>query len=66
MLYPDWARVADRWDGIHMNVGAIAATQGICFSEGSNLVAPPYWDIESTLWLRWVFGAVELVEEVGS
>ena len=58
-LYPDWRRVAARHDGIHMTVKAIAATQGLCFYAGTDVVAPRYWDVESTLRLRWVFDRVQ-------
>lgn len=65
LLYPNWKRAAERWDGIHMTVNAVAATQGMCFSDGGgHVVAPPYWDVESTLWLRWIFTAVELIESL--
>jgi hypothetical protein len=62
-LYPDWRLVGDRWDGIHMTVRAIAATQGICFTVDTDVVAPPYWGVESTLWLSWAFTAVEPLQE---
>jgi hypothetical protein len=63
LLYPDWNAVAGHWHAIHMTVAAIAATQGIRFSLGRRVVAPPYWDVESTLWLRWVF--TEISDEDG-
>jgi hypothetical protein len=62
LLYPDWKAVAGRWDGIHMSAGAVAATHGICFSANGRVVAPPYWDVESTLWLRWSFPTFERVD----
>lgn len=61
MLYPDWHALARDVDGVHMTVRAIAATQGLGFRSGPDVVAPPYWDVESTLWLRWCFAAVRLV-----
>ena len=61
LLYPDWARVAADWDGVHMTVRAVVATQGICLHAGHGLAAAPYWDVESTLWLRWVFQDQRLV-----
>lgn len=54
LIYPDWTRVAERWDGIHVTIRAIAAIQGIRFSVGARFIAAPYWDVESTLWLRWL------------
>jgi hypothetical protein len=62
-LYPDWRLLADRWDGIHMTVRAVAATQGMGFSLGRHVVAPAYWDVESTLWLRWAFTEVAPLPE---
>jgi hypothetical protein len=63
LLYPDWKAVASRRDGVHMGAGAVVATQGICFSSNGHMVAPPYWDVESTLWLRWSFTTLERVAE---
>lgn len=61
LLYPNWRVAGNAWDGVHMTVSAIAATQGVTFVAGADVVAPPYWDVESTLWLRWSFKAVEEV-----
>jgi hypothetical protein len=63
-LFPDWNSVAHQCDGVHMTLRAIAATQGLYFPTEQGIVAAPYWDIESTLWLRWCFGSVRLVETV--
>jgi hypothetical protein len=64
LLYPDWACVARDWDGVHMTLRAIAATQGVWFASGRRVIAAPYWDVESVLWLRWVFTETRLVTEV--
>ena len=61
MLYPDWVAIAAAWDAVHLTFRAVAAVQGICLRTGEGVVAPPYWGVESTLWLRWSFRAVELV-----
>jgi hypothetical protein len=58
-LYPNWRRAASHWDGVHMSVKAVVATQGICLSTGGAVIAPTYWDVESTLWFRWIFRGVE-------
>jgi hypothetical protein len=60
-LAPDWGAVAREWDAVHLTLGAVIATQGIRFPAGEATVLPPYWDVESTLWLRWRFRSVELV-----
>lgn len=62
VLYPNWRTASNRYDGVHMTLNAVAATQGIRFAASGAVVAPPYWDIESTLWLRWVFTGVGLVD----
>jgi hypothetical protein len=64
VLYPDWRAVAQRYDAVHMTLRAIAATQGLFFPTEQGEVAPTFWDVESTLWLRWRFGSVRLVETV--
>jgi hypothetical protein len=63
LLYPDWKLVASRWDAVHMTVRAIAAVQGARFAVNEKVVAPPYWDVESTLWLRWAFTATEPIQD---
>lgn len=62
LIFPDWRAVARDWDGVHMTLRAIAATQGFWFSTESGIVATTFWDVESTLWLRWCFEGVRLVE----
>jgi hypothetical protein len=64
LLFPDWVCVARHYDAIHMTLRAIVATQGLSFRTEQGIVAPTYWDVESTLWLRWCFGAARLVEVV--
>jgi hypothetical protein len=64
IVHVDWAGVAADWDGVHMTCRAIAATQGIWFPSGPHVVAAPFWDVESTFWLRWVFSDARLIAEV--
>ncbi|MFC0842787.1 hypothetical protein ACFH04_03405 [Streptomyces noboritoensis] len=61
-VFPDWTKVADDYAGVHVTLRAILATQGFRFAVKDGLTAPPYWDIESVLWLRWCFSSVRLVE----
>ena len=63
-FYPDWRAAAERWDGVHMTARAIATTQGVCLEGRGAPIAPPYWDVESTFWLRWIFRAVRCVDTV--
>jgi hypothetical protein len=64
LLFPNWESVARNYDAVHMTLRAIGATQGLYFPTEQGIVAAPYWDIESTMWLRWCFGSVRLVETV--
>jgi hypothetical protein len=59
IIYPDWNKVAQDFSGVHMTLRAIVATQGFQFVTERGVTAAPYWDIESTLWLRWCFVSVE-------
>jgi len=64
VVYPDWTRAAEHWDAVHMTLRAIVATQGIWFPLGRRLAGAPFWDVESTRWLSWVFSDAALVEEL--
>lgn len=64
LVFPDWRSVARECDAVHMTLRAIAATQGLHLSTEKGVVAAPYWDVESTLWLRWCFDAARHVEVV--
>jgi hypothetical protein len=66
LIYPDWQSIAHDWDGVHITVRAIAAIQGMRIQTAQGLLAPSYWDVETTLWLRWSFTSVTLVETVTS
>ena len=64
LLFPDWRSVARRYDAVHMTLRAIAAIQGLYFTTAEGIVAASCWDLESTLWLRWCFDSVRLVDVV--
>lgn len=61
-VYPDWSKAARDYAGVHMTLRAIVAAQGFRVPVADGLAAPPFWDIESTLWLRWCFTGPRLVE----
>jgi hypothetical protein len=63
-VYPDWAKITAEYHAVHVTLRAIAASQGLSFPTADGLIAPPYWDVESTLWLRWCFRSTELVDVV--
>lgn len=62
LIYPNWTEVAKHYDGVHLTLRAIAATQGFTFATTSGITAAPFWDVESTLWLRWRFTSIDFVE----
>jgi hypothetical protein len=62
LIYPDWQQIETQYDAVHMTLRAIFAMQGLRLRTEAGVVAETYWDVESTLWLRWVFDAtIELV-----
>lgn len=64
MIHPNWRGVASDFDGVHVTLRAIAAIQGFAFLTPHGPSAPAYWDVESTLWLRWCFRSVDQDEVV--
>ncbi|HWE89191.1 MAG TPA: hypothetical protein VG317_06985 [Pseudonocardiaceae bacterium] len=62
LLFPDWNSIAEKYDAIHMTVRAIVAMQGLRLSTPDGVIAPTYWDVESTFWLHWRFTSTELVD----
>jgi hypothetical protein len=64
LLYPDWVAASKSYDAVHITVGAIAAAQGMLLTVRTTTIAPMYWDVESTLWLRWCFSNAHIVEVV--
>jgi len=62
LVYPDWEAIAEEWDAVHITVSTIAAIQGMRLRTSIGLIAPSYWDVETTFWLRWSFTSATLVE----
>lgn len=60
LIYPDWRRVARDYDGVHMTLHAVAATQGLEMRVDGATIAAPYYGLESTFWLHWAFTSPEL------
>lgn len=60
-LHADWQAVASAYDAVHFSPRAVGAAQGYRIRTRAGLTAPVYWDVESTLWLRWSFEASSLV-----
>jgi hypothetical protein len=64
LIYPDWTKIAAHYHAVHVTMRAIAAIQGLRFPVTDGIVQAAYWDVESTLWLRWCFRATQLVDIV--
>ena len=62
LIYPDWRLVASEFDGVRLTLRAIVAIQGFHLATGQGRAAATFWDLESTLWLRWRFVAERLLE----
>lgn len=61
--YPDWLAIAAVYDGVHLTLPAILASQGIVLLSGERKIAPMFWDVETTLWLRWCFSNPVIISE---
>jgi len=59
LVFPDWPRIAESYDAVHITLRAVVATQGVAFVGRCGLSAPPFWDVETTWWLRWCFSSAE-------
>jgi hypothetical protein len=55
LMFPDWKRLGQEYDCVHMTIPAIIATQGLRLIGNKGIIAETYWDVESTLWLNWCF-----------
>jgi hypothetical protein len=62
VIYPDWATVSRSFDAVHITLPAIVAAQGFALTTGEGTIAPAFWDVETTFWVRWRFSAAQLVE----
>jgi hypothetical protein len=45
LIYPNWHAVARDFDGIHVTMRAIVASQGLSFVTSHGMTAPAYWDM---------------------
>ncbi|MDB5077170.1 MAG: hypothetical protein JWO42_3349 [Chloroflexi bacterium] len=63
-VIPDWEAVAKRWDGVHLSMGGLLTAQGVSRGGPGARTQLAGWDVESTVWLRWVFEGVERLPDV--
>jgi hypothetical protein len=61
LTHSDWSDVCNDYAGVHLTARAVAAIQGFSFRTSRGLTAPSFWDVEQTVWLRWVFSSVSPV-----
>ena len=58
-LTPNWAAVAEDWDGVHLTLGGLLTAEQVRVASASGWSMLRFWDIEQTMWLRWAFDDVE-------
>ncbi len=58
----DWNAVSVEFDAVQVSSSAVLATDCFEFSWRGRLLPAPFWGVETTVWLRWVFTAAEKVE----
>jgi hypothetical protein len=56
-VYPDWRKIASAYDAVRIGLSSVVATQGVPLNSSLGLIAAAYWDVETTIWLRWRFAA---------
>jgi hypothetical protein len=59
---PDWAEVANDWDGVHLSRGGLVTAQDVAYALDNDTTELRGWDMESTAWLRWSFASVERLD----
>jgi hypothetical protein len=56
---PDWSKVAEDWDGVHLSVSGLLTAQDVPYRSEGATTELRGWDMESTVWFRWLFDSVE-------
>ena len=59
VVTPNWERVAEDWDGVHLSMGGLLTTEGVLLDVGDGGTMLEGWGCEGTLWLRWTFDPPE-------
>jgi hypothetical protein len=63
VIYPDWFTVSQRFDAVHITLPTIVAAQGFALATAcGTTIAPAFWDVETTFWVRWRILAAQLGE----
>jgi hypothetical protein len=56
---PDWSKVAEDWDGVHLSVGGLLTAQDVPYRSDGVTTELRGWDMESTAWFRWSFDSAD-------
>ncbi|MYC07512.1 MAG: hypothetical protein F4X57_10130 [Chloroflexi bacterium] len=54
-LEPDWSKVAEDWDAVHLTLGGLLTSHQVAVKSKDFWTYHHGWDAEQTWWLRWVF-----------
>ena len=54
-LRPNWRAITQFTDAIHLRPAAVCAIDGMSLTSELGPLAPTYWTVETTFWLRWRF-----------
>jgi len=65
LIEPNWQLVAQDWDGIHLSASGLLTTERVRWGRPGAQTHLFGWGVESTVWLRWVFGAVQRLPDGG-
>ena len=50
-LVPDWLRMADSWDGVHLTLGGMLSCEQARYERDGDWTMLQYWHAEQTHWL---------------
>lgn len=64
LIMPDWRKVAQVWDGVHLSVGGLLTTEQLYWHTQQGWTHLFGWSVESTVWLRWAFTRVERLPDI--
>ena len=51
-LVPDWSRVAETWDGVHLTLGGMLSCEQARYEDGGEWSMMQFWHSEQTHWLN--------------
>jgi hypothetical protein len=65
-VFPDWVDIARSYDAVHLTLPMIVAAQGLAFDTPHGEIPAEFWDVETTIWLKWRISGARLVEKIDS